>query len=68
MDDQKYVDFLKDKLKRHINVHGYIICMRNGAPCQRSKIVSQFLEEDSSTRLARQRPESQPYGQFMGAF
>ena len=45
MNGQKYVDLLKDKLELHMNVHNCKIFMQDGAPCHRSKIVSEFLKE-----------------------
>ena len=41
---QKYVDLLKDKLELHMAIHKCKIFMQDGAPCHRSKIVTQFLK------------------------
>lgn len=44
MNGQKYVDLLKDKLELHMAVHNCTIFMQDGAPCHRSKTVTQFLK------------------------
>ena len=44
MNGQKYVDLLKDKLELHMATHKCKIFMQNGAPCHRSKIVTQFFK------------------------
>ena len=44
MNDQKYVDLLKDKLKLYMAIHKCKIFMQDGAPCHRCKIVTQFLK------------------------
>ena len=44
MNGQKYIDLLKDKLELHMAIHKCKILMQDGAPCHRSKIVTQFLK------------------------
>ncbi|CAM1330816.1 Uncharacterised protein at_DN1629 [Pycnogonum litorale] len=44
MNGQKYVDLLKNKLELHMAIHKCKIIMQDGAPCHRSKIVTQFLK------------------------
>ena len=44
MNGQKYVDLLKDKLELHVAIHKCKIFMQDGAPCHRSKIVTEFLK------------------------
>ena len=44
MNNQKYVDLLKDKLKLHIAINKCKIFMQDGAPRHRSKIVTQFFK------------------------
>ena len=44
MNGARYVDLLREKLERHMNIHKCTIFMHDGAPCHRSKTVTQFLE------------------------
>ena len=44
MNGQKYVNLLKNKLEQHIAIHKCKMSMKDGAPCHRSKIVTQFLK------------------------
>jgi len=44
MNGQKYVDLLKEKLEVHMAIHKCNTFMHDGAPCHRSKIVTQFLK------------------------
>lgn len=39
-----YLNLLKDKLEQHMNIHYVNTFMHDGAPCHRSKIVTQWLE------------------------
>ena len=42
----KHAEMLKDKLPTHMAVHQSLIFVHDGAPCQQSKIVKQFLIEN----------------------
>ena len=63
MNDQKYVDLLKDKLELHMAIHKCKIFMQDGAPCHHSKIVTQFLKvkENSNPGLAQKQFTFEPY-------
>ena len=41
---EKYVQLLSDKLQLHMQVHRCNIFMQEGAPCHRSKLVTNFLK------------------------
>ena len=41
---KKYLELLKDKSKIHTDIHQCRIFMHDGATCNRSKIVSDFLK------------------------
>ena len=43
MNGARYLDVLKNKLQIHMTVHSYDTFMQDGAPCHRSKIVSDFF-------------------------
>ena len=45
MSGQKYVNLLKSKLDLHTRVLSCEIFMHDGAPCHRSKVVKEFLEQ-----------------------
>ena len=45
MNGEKYVNLLKSKLELHMKVHNCKIFMHNGAPCHRSKVVVNFMEQ-----------------------
>lgn len=51
MNGERYLNLLKDKLNLHMGVHGTSIFMHDGAPCHRSKIVSEFLKRNNITVL-----------------
>ena len=45
MNSKKYVQLLSDKLQLHMQVHRCNIFMQDGAPCHRSKMVTNFLKK-----------------------
>ena len=45
MNGAKYLNLLKEKLDIHMVVHNCEIFMHDGAPCHRSKIVKNYLED-----------------------
>ena len=45
MNGEKYVQLLSDKLQLHMQVHRCNILMQDGAPCHRSKLVTNFLKK-----------------------
>jgi len=51
MNGEKYVNLLKSKLELHMRVHNCDIFMHDGAPCHRSKVVKNFLEQKRIQRL-----------------
>ena len=58
---------LKDKLELHMAIHKCKIFMQDGAPCHRSKIVTQFFEVEvnSNPGLAWKQSRFEPYQGFM---
>ena len=44
MAGSKYLKLLKNKQELHLNVHQCDILMKDGAPCHKSKIVTNFLK------------------------
>ena len=46
MNGPKYMQMLSEKLKLHLQVHNCQIFMQDGAPCQRSKVVKNFLDSN----------------------
>ena len=44
MNGTRYADLLREELERHMDIHKCTIFMHDGAPCHRSKTVTQFLE------------------------
>ena len=46
MNGARYLDVLKNKLQIRMTVHSCDTFMQDGAPCHRSKIVSDFFEEE----------------------
>lgn len=44
MNGTKYVDLLNEKLELHMDIHNCTVFMHDGAPCHRSKTVTQFLK------------------------
>ena len=48
---KKYMELLKDKLKIHMDIHQFKIFMHDGAPCHRSRIVSDFLKNQKAEVL-----------------
>ena len=51
MNGQKYVELLKDKLEMHMEIHNCTTFMHDGAPCHRSKIVTEFLRKQKIKTL-----------------
>ena len=47
MNGQKYLEWLQDKLKLHMEIHGSTILMQDGAPRHRSKLVTPWLTANS---------------------
>ena len=45
MNGEKYAQLLSDKLQLHMHVHKCNIFMQDGAPCHRSKLVTNFLKK-----------------------
>lgn len=43
MNGEKYLDLLKDKLQLHMSVHKCTVFMHDGAPCHKTKKVSEYL-------------------------
>ena len=52
MNSKKYLEILKDKLKIFVDIHQYKFFMHNGAPCHRSRIVSDFLKNQKCGNFA----------------
>ena len=46
MNGKVYLDMLKEKLQVHMELHNAQILMHDGAPCHRSKIVSEWLQSN----------------------
>ena len=42
------MELLKEKLKLHMHVHGCTIFMQDGAPCHRSKVVTEVLNNNNN--------------------
>ena len=51
MNGEKYVNLLKSRLKLHMADHDCQIFMHDGAPCYRSKVVKNFLQQKSIQML-----------------
>ena len=51
MNGQKYLELLKEKLQFHMQVHDCDVFMQDGAPCHRSKIVTNFLRKNHIKEL-----------------
>jgi len=51
MNGEKYVNLLKSKLGFHMRVHNCDIFLHDGAPCRRSKVVKNFLEQKRMQKL-----------------
>ena len=47
MNGPKYVQMLSEKLKLHMQVHNCKIFMQDGAPCHRSKVAKNFLNDNN---------------------
>ena len=47
MNGPKYVQLLSEKLKLHMQVHNCKIFMQDGAPCHRSKVAKNFLNDNN---------------------
>ena len=67
MNDQKFVDLLKDKLELHMAIYKCKIFMQDGAPCYHSKIVTQFLKSKKIQILdwPGNRADLNPIREFM---
>ena len=46
MNGPKCVELLKEKLKLHMDIHDCMLFMQDGAPCYRSKVVTEFLKKN----------------------
>ena len=55
---KKYLELLKGKLKIYIDIHQCRIFMHDDAPCNRSRIISDFLKNQKVEVL--QRPGNNP--------
>ena len=51
MNGEKYVQLLSDKLQLHMQVHRCNIFMQDGAPCHRSKLVTNFLKKKKKVKV-----------------
>ena len=47
MNGPKYVQMLSEKLKFHMQVHNCKIFMQDGAPCHRSEVAKNFLNDNN---------------------
>ena len=47
MNGPKYVQMLSEKLQLHLQVHNCQIFMQDGAPCHRSKVEKNFLDNNN---------------------
>ena len=45
MNEPKYMQLLKEKLKLHMHVHGCTSFTQDGAHCHRSKVAPEFLKK-----------------------
>lgn len=52
MNGARYLELLKSKLELHMGVHECSVFMHDGAPCHRSKLVSDYLNEKKIEKLA----------------
>ena len=41
----RYVEMLQEKLKLHMEIHNCTVFMQDGAPCHKSKVMSEFLSQ-----------------------
>ena len=64
---EKYVQLLSDNLQLHMQVHRCNIFMQDGAPCHRSKLVTNFLKKKKVKVLdwPRNSPDLNPIEKFM---
>ena len=61
MNDQKYVDLLKDKLELHMAIHKCKIFRQDGAPCHPPKSLLSFeVEENSNPGLTWKQSKFDP--------
>ena len=51
MNGPKYVELLKEKLNIYMHIHGCMIFMQDGAPCNRSKVATVFLKKNKISVL-----------------
>jgi len=51
MNGETYVNLLKSKLDLHTRVHNCDNFMTDGAPCHRSKVVKNFLEQNRIQKI-----------------
>ena len=62
MNGEKYVQMLSEKLKLHLHLHNCQIFMQDGAPCHRSKVAKNFLDNNNIDLLKwpRNSPDLNP--------
>ena len=53
MNGVRYQKMLENKLEVHMAIHKYNMFMQDGAPCYRSKLVSDFFKKKNIKTLDR---------------
>ena len=48
---KKYLNFLEDKLKLHMNIHESKIFMHDSAPCHEAKVMTSYLKNETAENL-----------------
>ena len=60
MNGARYLELLKDKLKLHMTVYRCTTFMQDGAPCNRSKVVSDYLKKIKTIDWPGNSPDLNP--------